>query len=200
MKKNIAGLFLLGLIVSSCNDFQRKNQLHSIETMNKSLDSMYHVLQENRIDTLSGIIIAINRIEIRIKENYHSQIIDLTFAKRMNRFREIKHAFEAESEEGESGEREKETLLGASYVRINKGIQEEKEMLKKLHTDIDQGNGIRSKYDEYVAFEQGKVNQIKTLLTFYVKQKREVLGEFYPLYDSLDAFATKLANESTNKK
>jgi hypothetical protein len=203
MRYIILGLLMV-CMMSSCNDFNRKGQLQTIDRLNVSLDSMDHVLLENRIDTLAGIIIASNRLELRIKENYLADTIDLDFAKKMNRFKEIKKAFETESEaeeeEGESEGRREGSMLGASYATINEGIKDERETLKKLYADIDQGNGNRAAYDEYLSFEKRKVNQLSTLLAFYVKEKHRVLNEFYPLYEMLNAYASKLEDESSKKK
>ncbi len=203
MKYFMLGLLVVGTLFS-CNDFNRKSQLQTIDKLTVSLDSMYHVLLENRIDTLAGIIIASNTLELRIKENYHADTIDLDFAKKMNRFKEIKKAFEAESEAeeeaGEAEERREGKMLGTSYTTINEGIKDERETLKKLYSDIDQGNGNRSAYEEYLSFESQKVNQLRTLLTFYVNEKHRVLKEFYPLYETLNAYASKLENESSKNK
>lgn len=201
MKHLFFGMLAVGMM-ASCNDFNRKSQLQTIDQMNGSLDSMYHVLLDNRIDTLASIIIASNRLGLRIKENYRVDTIDVAFAKKMNRFKEIKKAFESESEEeeGESEERRGGSTFGTSYSTINEGIKDERETLKKLYADIDQGNGNRAAYDEYLSFEKRKINQLSTLLTFYVKEKHQILKEFYPLYESLNAYATKLENESSKKK
>ena len=77
-------LLAFTLLFTSCGDLDKPKHLKAIAQMDKSLDSMYIVLKENRLDTLAGIQIAANSLLTRIKTYYVTDTIDMELGKKMN--------------------------------------------------------------------------------------------------------------------
>ena len=199
--KKLSFLFLLAtsLFLAACGDLDKSKHLKAIAQMEKSLDSMDVVLKENRLDTLAGIRIASNAILTRLKTYYDVDTIDVELGIKMNKFRNIRKAIDPEEdEEGEEGgeseeEREHEGIahrtIGSGFSIVRRGIEAESLALSTLKNDIENGNGRRDKYAEYIKFEQGKVHQLQVLLKAYIEHKNKTIKDFNEIYTELNAFS-----------
>ncbi|MFN5911976.1 MAG: hypothetical protein ACK45H_11615 [Bacteroidota bacterium] len=187
MKKNqLLILFAVLSLLFSCSDLQRKEHLAAIKGMRTSLDSLEKVLQDNQIDTLAGLITATMSLELRIKNNYESDTINMEFGRKMDAFKRARKRLKP---------------IGAVYSNVRVGILEERDILKKLETDISNGNGNRRKYAEYVDFELRKIDQLRKLLASYVVEKEDALAEIDRLYPELNAYSLELlANKNKRTK
>lgn len=178
MKKLI---FILVLLVTySCADIDKGKHLEAIDNMNKSLDSIQTVLLENEIDTIAALSVATNSVELRIKNNYNADTIDMELGRKMDAYKLMRRTLGP---------------LGRSFYMIKTGVAEEKLTLEKLKIDIEKGNGERKKFPEYIKFEESKVQQLRILLKEYVVQKNETMKTFHELHDELDAFSMSLLNK-----
>ena len=178
-------LFLpIVILFYSCSDLKKGEQLQSISEMYKSLDSIETVLIENQIDTLPALIVATMGVELRIKNNYYADTIDMALGKKMDAFKVLRKSLQP---------------LGNTYNTVRIGVKEEREILKKLKKDIEQGNGDRQKYGEYVLFEQNKVGQLRSLLREYVEQKNKTMTNFDELNTELNAFSLSLLDKPKKK-
>jgi len=178
MKGFLIGIFAVSaFFLTSCMDLKTSKQLESIEMMNKTLDSLETVFSEHKLDTVSKISLSAYGVENRIKNHYVSDTIDMEFGRKMDAFKVMRRNLKP---------------LGKAQQNIPSSIKEEKQKLKELKEDIENGNGKRKKYDEYVAFEQEKVGQLKTLVTEYVKIKEASLKTYRELYGELNAFSMSL--------
>jgi hypothetical protein len=90
--------------------------------------------------------------------------------------------------------------LGRSFVTIKNGVNAERTALANLKKDIENGDGDRQKYSEYVDFEQGKVYQLRKLLTEYVKEKDKTMKTFNELHQELYDFSMEWYNKNKDKK
>lgn len=179
-------LFVLSIIVlSSCSDLKKGKQLESIDKMNASLDSIQTVLFQHEIDTIAALGVAANTLELRIKNNYYADTIDMALGKKMDAYKVMRRTLGP---------------LGRSYSVIKNGVLTEKEVLKNLKSDIENGNGERKKYDEYVQFEEGKVDQLRSLLKDYVTEKEKTLKTFFELHDELNTFSLELLKKKQQSK
>lgn len=184
--KNSRLLFLsilLILIAGSCSDLKKGEQLKAIDAMNTTLDSINTVLIENEIDTLPALITATIGVELRIKNNYYSDTIDMELGKKMDAFKRMRKMLGP---------------LNNTFITLRTGTKEEKEILQKLKMDIENGNGDRKKYPEYVSFEQNKVDQLRKLLNEYVEGKNKTFENFDEIYNEMNEFSLKLLDK--NKK
>jgi hypothetical protein len=171
-------------ILTSCSDLNKKEQLSQIENMNKTLDSVQTVLIENQIDTLPALIVATMTVELRIKNNYYADTIDMALGKKMDAFKILRRKLDP---------------LGRTYNTVNLGVKEQKESLRLLHTDIENGSGERKKFDEYVTFEADKVDKLRKLLNEYVSEKGKTMNEMDRLYPEMNAFSLSLLNKKQTK-
>lgn len=180
-------LFSLALsaISVSCSDLSKGKYLEAIKGMNVSLDSLDKALLDNKIDTLPQLITSTMMLELRIKNNYEADTIDLEFGKKMDEFKKARRSLKP---------------LGSTYSRMRTGIIEEREILSKLEKDISAGNGNRKKYGEYVDFEKNKLDQLRKLLSAYIAQKNNSLERLGRIYPELNAFSLQLVEKKNEKK
>jgi hypothetical protein len=164
----------------SCSDFKKGEQLKSIDTMNKSVDSIETVLLENEIDTISALITATVTLELRIKNNYFADTIDMELGKKMDAFKRTRRRLGP---------------LSNTFNTVRIGVKEQRDMLEKLKSDIENGNGDRKKYPEYITFEQKKVDQLRSLLNAYVKEKKETMEIIDRIYPEMNAFSLSLLDK-----
>jgi hypothetical protein len=184
MKFSFFVLLFIGLTFVSCSDLKKGEQLNSIDAMHNTVDSIEIVLNENKIDTLSALITATTTLELRIKNNYYSDTIDMELGRKMDAFKRTRLRLGP---------------LSNTFNTIKTGVEEEKVMLKNLRTDIDNGNGDRKKYQEYVSFEQKKVGQLRSLLNAYVLEKTETMELIDKSYPEMNAFSLSLLNKKKKK-
>lgn len=175
---------IIGISLASCSDLKKGEQLKSIEALNKSVDSIETVLLENEIDTLSALITATITLELRIKNNYFSDTIDMELGKKMDAFKRTRRRLGP---------------LSGTFNTIRIGVKEERDILTKLRSDIENGNGDRKKYPDYVAFEQKKVTQLRSLLEAYVKEKKETMEIIDRIYPEMNAFSLSLLEKKKKK-
>jgi hypothetical protein len=201
MKIGLLSLLIL-CAAASCTDFDREEQLSKVDKLSQQVDSLQVALQEHRVDTLVNLRTAVTTLELRIRNNYNADTINVALGEKMEKFRQLKKFFMAEHEaEGEEeGEGLNHQTLGSAYVVVKRGIMAEKSTLLKLRSDISNGFGKRDKYDEYISFEAGKVNQLCVLLEDYKSHKDKILTNFKEVYGDLNAFATQLESKKTKLK
>jgi hypothetical protein len=191
-------LFAFALLLASCGDLEKSKHLKAIASMEKSLDSMHTVLKENRLDTLAGIQIAANALLTRFKTYYVTDTIDMELGKKMNQFKRIMKSIKPKKGRGakkNTGDSEiiiADRSIGNGFAVVHNGLKAEEETLITLKRDIENGNGRRDKYAEYIKFEQQKVYQLQQLLKAYVDHKNKTIKDFNEIYAELNAFSLKL--------
>lgn len=194
--KIITLLFFLLMVAASCTDFNRDEQLSKVEKLCNQVDSLQVALQEHRVDTLVNLRTAVTTLELRIRNNYTADTINVALGEKMEKFRQLKKFFmaehEAEGEEEGEGEGLTHQTLGSSYVVVKRGMVSEKITLGRLKSDIKNGFGKRDKYNEYIEFEAGKVKQLCVLLEDYKAHKERILNDFKDVYSDLNNFAARL--------
>ena len=72
MKIYFTLIIILVLFLFSCQDLKKDKQLHHLNSLQKTNDSIRNVFYQNKIDTLSKIIGSVRDVELRIKQNYIS--------------------------------------------------------------------------------------------------------------------------------
>jgi hypothetical protein len=174
--KNILFVFL-AFSLFSCTDIKKTEQISAINKMFTSLDSIETVLFNNEIDTIAALNLAAMGVELRIKNNYYSDTIDMELGKKMDAYKLTRRSL---------------SPLGRSYSVIKKGVKDERVVLSKLKDDIEKGNGERKKYSDYVKFEEDKTNQLRSLLNGYLVEKEKTMKTFFSLYEELNAFSLEL--------
>ena len=168
---------LLAFSLFSCSDISKSTQLERISAMEQSLDSIQTVLDKERIDTVLNWSLSAYNVEKRIKENYVADTIDLVLGKKMDSYKIMRRSIDP---------------MGKAMNATKKGIVEEREKLTSLKKDIENGDGDRNKYDEYVLFEEQKVAQLRTLITDFTETKSRAVKTYNELHAELSAFSYSL--------
>ena len=171
---------LFSCLLASCSDFSKGEQLESIAQLNKTVDSIETVLIENKIEDLEEISIDAETVTSRIKENLNSDTLDLKLAKKIDAYMQMYRSI---------GNFKK------IYSKLKVFTKEEKIVLNKLQKDIENGDGHRKKYSEYVLFETKKVKQLSGVLNHYVKGRKKAIDTSLAYHDSLYDFAFELITE-----
>ena len=176
---NIKNGFLLiaALLFMACSDLAKKDQLVKITDLQKKISALEGQVTKNKIDSISEIKLATSEVELRIKKNLYLDTINLELGKKMDDYKRMRRSF---------------MPLAKSYSQLIKGIREERLALKNLKLDVQNGEGERGKYDEYIAFEANKINQLMTLLEAYISYKDETMKTFFRLHPSLDSLSRTL--------
>jgi chromosome segregation ATPase len=167
-------------IFSSCSDLKRTERIERILTMEKSLDSIGKIMNLSKIDSLADMQIAAQGVELRIKNNYKLDTINLDFGKKMDEYKRMRRAI---------------PKLKSNWDKVKKGIVEMRKSLKNLKTDIENNSGKREKYDEYLKFEQNKLNQLQLLCTECLKGQMKILDTYTKLHAELNRFSLDLIKE-----
>jgi septation ring formation regulator EzrA len=173
------------LVISACTDVQKPRQLKTIKALNHSLDSIKTVITANRLDSAHHYSQISQGVELRIKNHYFADTINLALGQKMDAYKVMRRKFNP---------------LGMDYTNILKGAEEIKESLRELKHDIENGDGNRDKYDEYILFEKGKFEQINALCKDYVSTRNETMATFNQLHNELNAFSFELVKKAEAKK
>jgi hypothetical protein len=164
-------------LLGSCADPQKKEQLAKIDTMNQCLDSLEKELKAQTIDTLTELKLSTTTVELRIKNNLMLEKIDMDLGRKMDAYKRMRRALKP---------------LGKAFKKVKNGIKEERDALKNLYSDIENGQGEPEKYEEYLAFESNKITKISVLLSDYKEQKELIFKTYYELHEELYNFSMSL--------
>lgn len=176
---------LASLTFTSCKSSKNRQFLTEIETLRGELNGIEKTLYVNEIDTIAALGMAASNVEIRIKNNYHSDKIDIEFGKKMDKFKVLRRNLRP---------------LGRSFTTIKKGIADERKVLDYLKSDIEGNKGASDKYKEYIDYERDKVDQLRKLLVAYQEEKDRTMRDFFVLYRELDAFSMECLRKNQSKR
>jgi hypothetical protein len=173
---------LIGLL-GSCADLQKKEQLAKIDGMNQRVDSLETELKKHTIDSITELKLSTSTVELRIKNNLILDKVDIELGRKMDAYKRMRRALNP---------------LGEASKKVKNSITEEREALKNLYSDIENGYGERNKYEEYLTFESDKINKISVLLNDYKEQKEVIFKTYSELHEELYTFSMSLL-EKKNK-
>ena len=174
MKKYIVVLLLFSI---SCSDFDQEKQEKSVSSLSAGVKTFKKEFEAIKIDSISDLKLSTYEVERRIKQNYYSDTIDVSFGRKMDDFKRMRRMIGP---------------LGKEQGRLKNSINEELLQLTKLLSDISKGYGKRESYNEYIQFEKNKVTQIKVLYDEYVKMRAQFLEMYNELYIELDTFSKSI--------
>jgi hypothetical protein len=177
MKKHIVVLLLLSV---SCSYFDQEKQKKSVSSLSSEVKTFKKEFNAIKIDSISDLKLSTYEVERRIKQNYYSDTIDISFGQKMDDFKRMRRMLGP---------------LGKEQARVKNSINEELLQLEKLQSDISKGYGKRESYNEYIQFEKNKVNQIKVLYTEYVKMRAQFLEMYTALYFELYTFSKSIEDK-----
>lgn len=159
---------------------EKSAQLDQIDAMSATLDSIDVVFAAHNFDSLGIITQNAYAVEKRVKTYYVADTINLVLGRKMDAFKVM---------------RKELSPLGKAISALKSGLAEERASLEALIGDIEKSDGEREKYDEFILFEQAKVDQLTALITDYVATKISVTTTYDTYYDELNAFSMGLMNK-----
>lgn len=174
--------FTLIVLLGSCADLQKKEQLAKINGMNQRVDSLETELRKHTIDTITELKLSTSTVELRIKNNLFLDKVDLVLGRKMDAYKRMRRALNP---------------LGAASKKVKDGINEERIALKNLYSDIENGYGERNKYEEYLAFESDKISKLVILINDYKQQKEVIFKTYSELHEELYTFSMSLLEKKT---
>jgi chromosome segregation ATPase len=168
------------ILVYSCSDLKKNERIERVLAMEKALDSIESAMITSKIDTLAEMQLAAQGVELRIKNNYKLDTINLEFGNKMDEYKRMRRAI---------------PKLKGNMDKVKKGIFEVRKSLKNLKTDIENNSGKREKYDDYLKFEQNKLNQLRLLYNDCQKGQKKILDTYIKLHPELYQFSMDLIKE-----
>lgn len=172
--KFLLGISILALFIS-CSDLKRPDQIERLQQFEVTLDSLNLTLSEIDSNALVEIIHASKEVNEKV-EVLELDTIEYEFAVQLDRFNRM----------GEDG-RWAQKMTKA----LSEDLLLEKKAVVSLMTDIEQGNGKREKYDEYIQFEEDKLSELRTRITECVERVSNTIV----VYDELDGVLKVRINE-----
>jgi len=157
--------------------------LATIDKLNTSLDSLKNELLTNKLDSAQQYSIEAIDNETRIKNYYIEDTIDMVFAEKMTRYKNMRRAF-------------KHMFL--EFDKIVLGCDEVKETLRQLKHDIENGDGDRAKYGEYLNYEKSKFDKLVVLAKGYFDSKKTNVATYKELNAEIHDFSMKM--QAKNQK
>lgn len=177
-------LISLFFLIFSCSDINKNKRIERISSMEKTLDSIEKIMKSAKIDSLADMQLAAQGVELRIKNNYKLDTINLEFGKKMDDYKRMRRAI---------------PKLRGNWDKVKKGVVEMKKSLNNLKIDIENNSGKREKYDEYLKFEQNKLGQLRTLFDECLKGQMKILDTYTRLHSELFQFSMDLVKEENTK-
>jgi hypothetical protein len=175
--KKLLMLFLAVSVLSACADLNKELQLKHIEQEQKRLDLLSEKIKDKRMDDVSAFKINTMQTELKIKQNLYLDTINMELAKQLDAYKVMRRSIKP---------------ILKQYRQLKSGIQEERQVLKQLYQDVEQGRGERHRFDEFIKFEHNKVEQLAALSTDYLRAKAQLFDDYYRFYPSVNALANQL--------
>ena len=76
------------LLSVSCSDFDQEKQKKSVSSLSSEVKTFKKEFNAIKIDSISDLKLSTYEVERRIKQNYYSDTIDISFGQKMDDFRE----------------------------------------------------------------------------------------------------------------
>ncbi|MBM3185553.1 MAG: hypothetical protein FJZ67_04575 [Bacteroidetes bacterium] len=175
------------LFICSCESKEKIKQIEQMTKMINETDSLNRIFEKNKLDSTAEYQLAANTCMLRLKSNYKPTKVDLVFGRKVDEFKKLQKLFKKKGNH--------KTIANEAMV-ISNSIREEKQALYNLKMDVESGHGDKNKYDEFITFEQGKVNTIKILLEQYLIKKNKYLPLFIKSVKELNDFMDKWEKEN----
>lgn len=180
MKIAFAISFAFLLLLISCSDLKRTNQISTIEACQNSLDSIEVVLESNKIDTLELMESASFALIRKIGQNYGTDTVTLEFAQKMDEYKLLVSSIPS--------------VINVQRTLINY-LDEIHISLRELKEDIEHASGKKAKYPDYIAFEKKKVQKVRTMAKEYMEKRNRLILNYELVHKEMEVFSEELAGE-----
>ncbi len=171
--KLIVGFILL-FFLGACSDFNRPKQLDKIELLETQLKELKVVFDS---DSMELIVQEINKIESRLQMYFETDTLQLELIKKLDSYKRVKPAlmFVLENEN---------RIIDTRNQRL--------ESLSKLRFDIENGVGLRDKYNENIRFEEEEMNKYCVFVNYCDSTTTYSFKTFNTLQNDVRSFSLRL--------
>lgn len=177
MNLRLSLIILLSILIWGCKDQEKSSYLEEIEVMTTKLDSLDTIAKNQKADSIPRIVRTIEETIGRVKKNYIADTIDLELAAMMNSYKDAQKSLSSNT---------------GNLAKAKDAIPEVKEKLEHLKHDIENGVGDREKYQEYINFEGSKIQEIESILEYYIETNKKYLEQFKNAHPKVTNFADSL--------
>jgi septation ring formation regulator EzrA len=182
--KNLLFLIIFLSTLLSCADLNRDKFLGELTQLDHKLEEIEAMLKEAQLNEVSTIKNNTMQTELRVKQNLYLDTIDMKLAKQLDAFKVMRRSVKP---------------LMQQYTKIKQGVKEEKQVLKRLRMDINDGRGERQRYAEYIRFERQKVKQLQLLSKDFLRAKDHFFKDYERLYPPVEAFSRTLLRKNQQR-
>lgn len=168
---------MLIFLFFSCSDFTKGKQVKELTRMKQTIDSIETVLIEHKYEELDRYYKDALIVKSRIKENYYSDTISVEFAQKLDQYKLLMNHTPA---------------IKKAYLKLLNSTNSERELIEKLISDINESNGDRSAYEDYILKEHLKINLLRNNLITYVEKRDESIKIYHSLHDEIYRFSFDL--------
>ena len=132
------------------------------------------------VDTIQVYMGRVNSLDSLIKLNYQNDTLNFQNARDIDAFMNLKTVF---------------PQLNSSLVFIDSALVLKFKALESLKKDIENSTGDRSKYPEFISFEQDEVAKIESQLEENQLRLEESITTFNSLYPAVNDYLVSLNNK-----
>jgi hypothetical protein len=179
--KHLLCIGITALLLFSCSDLSSTEHIQKIEALEKAVLGIQTTVQNHPVDTLLSMSQHVANVEKRIKAHYKEEVIDMVFARKMDDYKALRKSYKP---------------LMKAYSQLKAGATEELVALSNLKKDIQNGDGERNNYAEFISFEANKVAQLTELLTSFLEEKEKSLETYERLHQEMTDFSFELQNKN----
>lgn len=168
--------------LTSCAELHKNSQLKSIDSLEKSIDSVSTVIDQfpiGKVEELKNEYFNLEN-ELRIYKS-NTDSIEISLAEKFDQLKIAKALFDVSKNK-------------------NKAIQENlkycKQNLKNLKQDIENGNGERENYSKHLDLETKKVKKLTQLSKEYIQNFQTITKNCYSNFGDLRDHINLLKSKS----
>lgn len=162
----------------SCVDVVGTEELSEVELMKIECDSLKSMHISSTINNLQEIKSWVNQNDLKIRKI--SNPVDLNLAIDIERFNQLRMSIQP---------------YDSSRTGIDSKIDAEQKSLDKLYKDIQKGNGDREHYNDYITYEQLKIDSIRSILLIRDSIRLNIIATFNDLEGKLDSSLNQILEE-----
>ena len=147
------------LFFSSCSDLDKTEQQKQVGVLQKTTDSLSLILNKEDLKSINVEFDLAEELLNNLAQLLENDTVSETQAKNIASLTQTLGDFSS---------------LELRFKELSDELNQEQNELKKLSSDIDNGNGKRNKYNSYINFEKDKIKSLNRLINEFKKLKTEI--------------------------
>jgi hypothetical protein len=159
----------------------KKQQLEELSILDKRVDHIQRAYEELKKDTVSEMLYTMKELKYSVKFNIEGDTLSVEMAKNFDQYNRIY----------------KQLSLVESYgEKILFGSQKVKNSISNLTNDIKNGDGDRSNYEKFLAFETDKVDNLQKIIDDMTSLQKTNIKAYIKVRGAVEKYAAQLASKN----